>query len=235
MDIFPERRSFAATGHYMLVNRTDKPIDEIHVTEARESVDEVRFDRPFHNKLNDKKYFYEIYTLDQPLQPGETMRMDFRVSRNTKGFLDGGERPELAYNGTFFDRDYFPLLGYSQQIELDDPVRRREEKLGELPDMAPRGDPYYSNVDLFAPDSEWVTFHCVVSTSSDQIAIAPGYLKREWTENRPPLLRVRHGRNAGCQLLFISLGPLRGKARQVEEREPRGLLQPRATNTTWTR
>ena len=87
---------------------------------------------PFHNKLSDKKYFYEIYTLDQPLQPGETMRMDFHVSRHTKGFSDGGERPELAYNGTFFDRDYFPSLGYSQQIELDDPVRRREEKLGEL-------------------------------------------------------------------------------------------------------
>jgi aminopeptidase N len=49
--------------------------------------------------------------------------------------------------------------------------------------MAPRGDPYYSNIDLFSPDSDWVTFHCVVSTSPDQIAIAPGYLKREWTEN----------------------------------------------------
>ena len=49
--------------------------------------------------------------------------------------------------------------------------------------MAPRGDPYYSNVNLFTGDSEWVTFKCVVSTSADQIAIAPGYLKKEWTEN----------------------------------------------------
>ena len=183
VDISPERRSFTAQGHYLLVNRTDKPIADIHVTEGRESIDAIRFDRPFHNKLSDKKYFYEIYTLDQPLQPGETLRMDFQASRNTKGFMDGGERPELAYNGTFFDRDYFPLLGYSEDLELDEPVRRREENLPELPDMAPRDDPYYSNVNLFAPDSEWVTFHCVVSTSADQIAIAPGYLKREWTEN----------------------------------------------------
>ena len=182
VDIFPDRRSFTAKGHYMLVNRTDHGIEEIHITEARESIDEVRFDRAFHNQLSDKKYFYEIYTLEQPLQPGETLRMDFQASRNTKGFMDGGERAELAYNGTFFDRDYFPQLGYSQQLELDEPVRRREEKLGELPDMAPRGDSYYSNVNLFSPDSEWVTFHCVVSTSPDQLAIAPGYLKREWTE-----------------------------------------------------
>jgi ABC-2 type transport system permease protein len=183
VDIFPERRSFQATGHYILVNKTDQPISEIHVTESRDSIDEVKFDRPFKNKLSDKEHFYEIYTLDQPLQPGETTRMDFRASANTKGFKDGGERPELAYNGTFFDRDYFPTLGYSRGIEIDQPVRRREEKLGEYEEMAPRGDPYYSNLSLFTTDSDWVTFHCVVSTSPDQIAVAPGYLKREWSEN----------------------------------------------------
>jgi aminopeptidase N len=49
--------------------------------------------------------------------------------------------------------------------------------------MAPRGDPYYSNLNLFTPTSEWITYKTVVSTSPDQIAIAPGYLKREWSEN----------------------------------------------------
>jgi ABC-2 type transport system permease protein len=183
VDIFPERRSFEANGHYLLVNKTDQPIEEIHLTEGKDSIDEVKFDRPFKNKLSDKLHFYEIYTLDQPLQPGETMRMDFRASANTKGFKDGGERPELAYNGTFFDRDYFPALGYSRGLEIDQPVRRKEEKLGQYEEMAPRGDPYYSNIDLFTADSDWVTFHCVVSTSPDQIAIAPGYLKKEWSEN----------------------------------------------------
>ncbi len=183
VDIYPERRSFAATGHYMMVNWTDQPIEEIHLTEAKESIDEVKFDRVFKNKLSDKEHFYEIYTLEQPLQPGETMRMDFRASHTTKGFKDGGEPAEMAYNGTFFDRSYFPELGYSRGQEIDEPVRRREEKLGEYEEMAPRGDPYYSNLNLFTPDSEWVTFRCVVSTSPDQIAIAPGYLKREWTKN----------------------------------------------------
>ena len=183
VDIYPETRSFTANGHYMMTNRTDQPITEIHLTEAQESIEEVKFDRPFKNKLSDKVHFYEIYALEQPLQPGETLRMDFRAASKTKGFKDGGERPELAYNGTFFDRDYFPSLGYSRQLELDEPVRRREEKLGEYEEMAPRGDPYYSNLNLFTPDSEWITFKCVVSTSADQIAIAPGYLTKEWTEN----------------------------------------------------
>jgi hypothetical protein len=111
------------------------------------------------------------------------MRRDFRVSHESRGFKDGNELPELAYNGTFFDRDFFPFIGYNQGNEIDDLVRRREEKLGELEEMAPRGDPYYSNVNLFTSDSEWVTFHAVVSTSPDQTAVAPGDLKREWTEN----------------------------------------------------
>jgi ABC-2 type transport system permease protein len=183
VDIFPERRSFSATGHYMLVNHTGQPIEAIHISDGSEAIDDLRFDRPFHQTLADKKHFYAIYTLDQPLQPNETMRLDFRVSHTSHGFRDGHELPELAYNGTFFDRGYFPFIGYNNGTELDDPVRRREEHLGPLEELAPPGDPYYSNVNLFTTDSEWVTFHSVVSTSPDQIAIAPGYLQREWTEN----------------------------------------------------
>ena len=36
---------------------------------------------------------------------------------------------------------------------------------------------------LFTPNSDWVTYHAIVSTSPDQIAIAPGYLQREWQQN----------------------------------------------------
>jgi ABC-2 type transport system permease protein len=183
VDIFPERRSFEARGHYDLVNHSGKPIDEVHITNARESIREVTFDRPFQQTLDDKEHFYAIYKLDQPLQPNETIRMDFRAGYTSHGFKDGNERAELAYNGTFFDQDYFPFVGYNQGNELDDPVRRREEKLPPLEEMAPPGDPYYSNVNLFTTNSEWVTFHAVVSTSADQIAVAPGYLTKDWVEN----------------------------------------------------
>jgi ABC-2 type transport system permease protein len=182
VDIYPERRAFEGHGTYTLVNHTDQPISEIHMTEAQESVQEVKFDRPFKTKLSDKAHFYEVYTLDQPLQPGETMKMDFKAGFAPKGFKDGGEKAELAYNGTFFDRDYFPTLGYNRSLEIDEPVRRKEKKLPDQEELPQRGDPYYSNVNLFAPDSDWVTFNAVVSTSSDQIAIAPGYLQKEWKD-----------------------------------------------------
>ena len=183
VDLYPERRSFTATGHYRLLNASQQPISDIHISSARESVDSVTFDRPFSCVSNDKKLFYAIYHLARPLAPGAQMRMDFRASYTSRGFRDGNERAELAYNGMFFDRDYFPFIGYNAGIELEDPVRRREEHLPPLEEMKPPGDPYYRNVNLFTPDSQWITYHTVVSTSPDQTAIAPGYLKREWSQD----------------------------------------------------
>ena len=183
IEIYPERRSIEGRGSYTMVNHTGYPISDIHLTDSRETVHDVRFDRPFHNVVDDRTLHYSIYYLERPLRPGEELRMDFRVSWFSHGFRDGGERAELAYNGTFFDRDYFPTIGYNAGLEIDNPVRRREQKLPPLEEMAPPGDPYYSNINLFTTDSEWITYHCVVGTSPDQVAVAPGYLKREWTEN----------------------------------------------------
>jgi hypothetical protein len=91
--------------------------------------------------------------------------------------------PEFAYNGTFFDFGYFPLVGYDQNFEIDDPRRRREEHLGALEEMAPRGEPVHSRINLFITNSDWITYRTVVSTSGDQMAIAPGYLQRSWDAN----------------------------------------------------
>jgi hypothetical protein len=182
IDIYPERRSLAGHGTYTLSNRSSQPISEVHLSTSKEAVSEVRFDRPAQETLNDKTLEYSIYKLEKPLMPGESMRMEFKVAYSSRGFRDGNEREELAYNGTFFDRNYFPTIGYDDNVELDNPVHRREVKLPVQEELAPPGDAYYKNVNLFTPDSEWITYKTVVSTSPDQIAIAPGYLKREWTE-----------------------------------------------------
>lgn len=124
-----------------------------------------------------------IYELEKPLAPGELLQLNFNVGWTSREFRDGNEKPELAYNGTFFDSTYFPSLGYVLSNELDDPRRRREEQLGSLEEMTLRGDPVQSLYQIFTRDSDWISYHTIVTTSGDQIAIAPGYLKRQWTEN----------------------------------------------------
>ena len=103
------------------------------------------------------------------------------MGHQTHGFRDGNEPPEFAYNGTFFDSDYLPFIGYNPGIELDDPRRRREEKLAALEELPHRGDPVHARENAFTKNSDWITYHTVVSTSPDQIVLAPGYLQREWS------------------------------------------------------
>jgi ABC-2 type transport system permease protein len=183
INIDPARRSFSGSGRYTLRNKTSQPISQIHLTDTNQSVSEVHFDRPFHLVSSSSRDLYSIYELEHPLAPGESMDMTFNVGWTSRGFRDGNEKAELAYNGTFFDSGYFPSIGYQQTDELDDPRRRREEQLGPLEEMAPRGDAWQSLYNLFTKDSDWISYHTVVSTSADQIAIAPGYLKRQWQEN----------------------------------------------------
>jgi len=183
VDIQPERRAFDGVGFYVLQNKTAQPIDQVHLTDQLQSVSNVVFDRAFHKVSEGPRNIYTVYALDKPLEPGEILRLTFHFGYAAKGFKDGNERPEIAYNGTFFDSNYLPFIGYDRQIELDDPRRRAEEKLPKLEEMADRGDPYYERVSLFTTDSDWITYHTVVSTSGDQIAIAPGYLKKQWDEN----------------------------------------------------
>ena len=183
IDIDPAQRSFSGWGHLTLQNKTSQPLSEIHLTDAMQSVSMVHFDRPFHLVSSSPHSMYSIYALEQPLAPGDKVQLTFNVGWTSHGFRDGNEKAELAYNGTFFDASYFPSLGYVPGNELDDPRRRREEHLGQLEELAPRGDPQQSLYNIFYKDSDWIIYHTVVSTSGDQIAIAPGYLKREWKQD----------------------------------------------------
>ena len=183
VDIYPEKRAFSGTGHYLLQNKTAVPITQIHIVDTQQSFRDVKFDRPFHVVSSSPRGLYTIYALEQPLAPGEKLNMNFNVGYATHGFTDGNERPEFAYSGTFFDSGYFPGIGYSTDFELTDPRRRRDEHLGPVSDLPKRGDPVGSVTNLFSPQADWITYHTVVSTADDQIALAPGYPQREWHQN----------------------------------------------------
>jgi ABC-2 type transport system permease protein len=180
IDLDPYHRGFSGTGHFVLQNKTLQPIQQIHLTDQMQSLSNVQFDRPFHLVSRAPRDLYSIYQLETPLAPGDKLSLTFKVGYQAHGFRDGNERPELAYNGMFFDSTYFPYIGYSTGIELDDPRRRREEKLGPVSELPRRGDPWGSVTNLFTQDSDWISYRTVVSTPDDQIAFAPGYLERDW-------------------------------------------------------
>ncbi|MGH9751674.1 MAG: ABC transporter permease/M1 family aminopeptidase [Blastocatellia bacterium] len=183
VDIHPERRGFSGSGSYTLVNKTDQPISTIHIDETNNAVDEVSFDRQFTETLNDEALGYHIYQLAEPLKPKETLKLEFQVGYENPGFRDGGEKAEFAHNGTFFNNSYFPSIGYNQSSELSDDDERRDEGLGQQPDLPGPDAAGARNRNLFTDDADWIYFKATVSTAPDQIAVAPGYLQREWIEN----------------------------------------------------
>jgi len=192
VDLYPYERRVQIRGHYRLVNKHDAPIDELHVSMDPRAKLRVTAPTAMRAVVVDEQSGYRIYKLEQPLASGASLDFDFTVDRAPRGFTNegmpqstgGGDlRSELNYNGTFFNSGtMFPHLGYNDGAQIIDRTERRKRGLGDVPrkakleDEAARGS-------LGFPDADWINFDTVVSTSPDQIALAPGYLQREWTEN----------------------------------------------------
>jgi ABC-2 type transport system permease protein len=191
VDIYPEQRRAVIRGHYRIENAHRVPIPELHVyTHVGASLDLVA-PAGAELRLDDKKAGLRIYKLREPLAPGEAMDFDFTWERHERGFTNhgmptssgGGELGStLNRNGTFFNSSQLPHFGYDPARQIVDRNERRKRGLGPVPRMAKLEDAKARD-DIGMMDSDWIGFEATVSTSADQIALAPGYLQREWTEN----------------------------------------------------
>jgi hypothetical protein len=182
VDIFPRRRAADVRARWQLVNRTGRAIETLHLSrDPRHDI--VGMEMPPHRVVSDDRELgYTIYRLARPLAPGERLTLGFRVRVDNPGFVNHGSDTSVVYNGTFFNnRQVLPTLGYDPTRELEDRNTRREHGLPPVVRM-PRIDDVAEHQNTYlARDSDWIRFACTVSTDADQIALAPGYLEREWT------------------------------------------------------
>jgi len=186
VDIFPYDRDFTAEGFFWLKNKTNAPIKDIHIQQNPDdqmTVEYLTFDRTAVLKESFEEFRFYIYELTESLQPGDSVRMNFKQVFKTKGFQQGFGNSSVIYNGTFFNNTYFPSLGYNDSYELGDDDERKKRKLPKKERMLERNDPKGIAQSLFGDDADHIRFEMVISTADDQIAIAPGYLKKEWTKD----------------------------------------------------
>jgi len=180
VELHPERREARVRGVHQLVNRTARPIDAIHV--AVSAVDDVEtdaieLDRPARATLVDDELGYRMYTLARPLQPGESLRMTWSLRYEPRGFAAHDLDTSVVRNGTFLVmHQWMPMLGYQRSRELSDKGVRKAHGLPERVDVAPLDDVTERNKPL-----DRVLVKTVIGTAGDQIAVAPGELRREWT------------------------------------------------------
>lgn len=181
IDIYPEQRRAIIQGRYTLVNRSSARIDTIHVSTMPAVVTgPITFDRPVKDSLIDAELNYRIYTLQTPLEPGDSAELRFEIEKAPRGFTNEGNSDDVIPNGTYFKSiDWFPAIGYQFQRQLTNEIQRRREGLADRPRIPSLYDSTHS---LERLDGSETSFEATVSTSANQTAIAPGLLKREWTE-----------------------------------------------------
>ncbi|WP_349261134.1 ABC transporter permease/M1 family aminopeptidase [Povalibacter sp.] len=192
VDIYPAERRVEIRGRYQLVNRSAEPISDLHLTlDPRVRFKDLQL-AAAELVSDDALVGYRLYRLRQPLQPGASAEFTFTIERAERGFTSDGLPPSsgagdmrsvLNYNGTFFNSmGMFPHFGYNEGVQIVDRNERRKRGLGDVPRMATLED-QAARQNMGFPDADWITFETTVSTSDDQIALAPGYLQREWQQN----------------------------------------------------
>jgi hypothetical protein len=183
VDLYPELGNAVARGTYRLVNRTATPIDRVHLLlDPDVEIRKLELGTPSRREHEDPDLGYFILALDTPLGPGETSSLEFEVAIERHGFSHDVQHA-VVENGTFVNSSILPSFGYDPQRELVLDRERKKHGLDPRERMRDLDDPEGRNDNYITRDADWVTFEVVVSTSPDQIALAPGYLEREWEEN----------------------------------------------------
>ena len=196
-DLYPEEREAFFTADVELVNKTESPIDSIHFNSTSLSDfkilldgDTLRYRFPLEYRApkfqvfgrKPEREWYQITALPKTMMPGDTLHMTMISKVVRSGFPNSGFERELVYNGSFFSGG-LPEIGYDPGREISSDEDRRKYDLPEKPeDLPPHNDPKGQRTLLFVDDADFIRFEAVVSTVPSQIAVAPGYLQREWTE-----------------------------------------------------
>ena len=185
IDIFPKQRSTKAKVDLILKNKTGRTLDSLHYTFDDE---EMSLEIPNSELVfEDKKKFYHIYRLKTPMLPGDSMRIVCNYDYTAKGFENSVSNMSVLKNGTFFNNStVLPSFGYAKEFEIGDKNLRRKYDLPErkrMPELQETCSQLCMKNYLSGGLSDWVNVETFISTSDDQIAIAPGSLISEKTEN----------------------------------------------------
>ncbi len=186
VELYPMDRNYSVEGYYILVNMEDHPIDSLHI--QLDFSDDYKheyltLDKESLVALNDEKFKYLIYDLEEPLQPGDSMKFSFKQEFTSSGFKESGSNTGIVFNGTFLNNISFPQIGYNAGSELASDNTRKDNDLEPKERLPPRSNKRGLSRNFISDDSHGINFEIIIGTEKDQTAVAPGYLQREWMEN----------------------------------------------------
>jgi ABC-2 type transport system permease protein len=184
VDIYPEEQKLKSVVASTLQNKAAAPIDKLflHIPVDQEQF-ALEFDRPATLVQHDRDLELYIYEFQEPVAPGSKVQMTYRLDYQPRGFRARAKETSLVANGTFFNNyTYYPSIGYDPGRELSLDKDRDKHGLAPKPRANPIDDVDALKFTYIGKSGNWIDFSATISTSADQIAMAPGYLQKEWTE-----------------------------------------------------
>ncbi|MDB4534586.1 hypothetical protein N9242_06920, partial [Vicingaceae bacterium] len=185
IDIYPNEQKLLAKSGLIIQNQTNQVIDSLHYTIDSDWNMKIHL-RDAELVFEDKDLGYLIYKLNTPMAPNERRALTVEASVVKNGFQNSGSNADIPKNGTFINNfSILPAFGYNDQFELSDKSDRKKNDLPEklrMPELQKTCDKGCNVNYLSNGMSDWVNVETVISTSSDQLAIAPGTLLKEWKE-----------------------------------------------------
>lgn len=196
--LYPEQVLAEVRGRYRLVNETHTPISRVHLRLMNRDLALVSLEFPGAVlEREDAGFGYRIYRLTVPMRPGEARVLGFHTRRQQRGFRAAGTETGIMPNGTDLNTlELTPRIGMSDVGLIEQPSVRRKYGLPERPPL-PRLDDLAATRITPSGDSDWTTADITVSTTADQVPVAPGRLVAE---------RVAQGRRT---VRFVSDTPVK--------------------------
>ncbi|HKR66376.1 MAG TPA: M1 family aminopeptidase [Thermoanaerobaculia bacterium] len=180
VDFDPAARAYRVAARYALENETARPIDTLLLTMRREArVASVSLSGA-RVAENDPRFATWRFTFQPPLAPHARTELRFDFSSKDDDDI-------VVDTGSLLMSDLrFPTVGYRKSYEIYDPAERKKRGLPETSAPVDAGD-----VGIDADAAEWIDFTATVTTSRDQIAIAPGTLEASGTRGDRRWFRYR--------------------------------------------
>jgi ABC-2 type transport system permease protein len=172
--LYPRERRVVTKGSYRLRNQTAHAIPEIHVRLFGEDLELASASMAGARlRIADREFRHYTYRLDRPMQPGEERVMAFETRLHVRGFRNQPTNTRLVENGTFLNEtELMPMVLTGSVGRVQDPETRRKHGLPEITAMPKLED--LSATANPAPGRGWAKVDITLSTSADQVPVAPG-------------------------------------------------------------
>lgn len=183
VDFYSSDKSYEIFGSYTMVNSTAKPISTIQIL-AKENpkitLKDISFNKAYALAKSFPEFKFNTYNLNNPILPGDTLKMDFKIDYTSVGFAQK-ESFSVVKEGAFLTEMDLPKLSYNAVFELESSLLRRKYDLKPKIRSREIGDP--AGYQVGTSHAKNISFDVTISTDLDQEGATSGYLIKKWSED----------------------------------------------------